>query len=313
MDLARPIDLEEAEGVPVRARDGAGEAVWWRRLLTHRLVQFGLVAGALFAIAPGARAPSRIELERQGLDELHGAAAVKAGRIVLSGEDAKAVERRAIEDEILYREGLRLGLDENDGVVRNRVIQKTLFLAEELSDASRSATDAELRAYFEAHASELEKPSRVRFQHVFAHAADALPARPADDQGTLGHPLALGEPSPIPAEMIGDERALIDAFGPEAGRAVLGLPEGKWEGPIASPFGVHYVKVIGRDGARAARFEDVRPRVIERLSLERRERAVADFLSKAFTRYQVSVDGQRIGAFDPPRRVAMRSVTSGED
>ncbi len=297
----------------METKTDAQHQAWWRRLLAHRLAQFGLVAGALFAVAPRAQSPSKIDLAHQGLDQLHGAAAAKAGRITLSDEDAKAVDRRAIEDEILFREGLRLGLDDNDGVVRNRVIQKTLFFAEELSDASRSATEAELHAYFEAHAEDFTKPGRVRFQHVFAHAAEALPQRPADDEGTLGHPLALGEPSPIPAEMVADERALIDAFGADAGRAVMGLAEGKWEGPITSPFGAHYVKVIGREGARAARFDEVKPRVIERLSLERRERAVADFLAKAFRRYDVSLDGERLHTFEPPRRVAMRSVTSGED
>lgn len=106
---------------------------------------------------------------------------------------------------------------------------------------------------------------------------------------------------------------MIGAFGPEAARAVLGLAEGKWEGPIASPFGAHYVKVIGREGTRPARFEEVRGRLVERMHLERREKAVADFLSKAFARYEVSLDGQRLQTFDPPKRVAMRSVTSGED
>src|SRR5439155_5494066 len=98
---------------------------------------------------------------------------------------------------------------------------------------------------------------------------------------TPGNPVALGEPGPVPAEVAGDERALTDALGADVAHQLFALPEGSWEGPIQSPFGFHYVKVLGHEGARAARFEDVRGRVVERLSLERRERAVADFLARA--------------------------------
>ncbi len=283
------------------------------RLLSNRLVQFSLVAAVLFGVAPRAQAPARIELHHEAIQQLHGAAAAKAGRVVLSGEDAAAVDRRAIEDEILFREGMRLGLDEGDGVLRNRIIQKTLFFAEELADASRAPTEAELRAHFSAHAADFAKPARVRLQHVFARTAEALPPRPANDEGTAGHPLALGEPGPFPAELAGDDRALIEAFGADAARRVAELPEGTWEGPISSPFGVHFVKVLARDGTRPARFEEVRPRVIERMSLERRERAVSDFLAKAFAHYDVALDGHPVAALEAPHRVAIRSVTSGED
>ena len=337
MELAGRIALDDTDDPPESARaaastpsprrapsppemppDPASEASPSRprlhvRLLSNRLVQFSLVAAALFAIAPRAQPPSRIELRHEAIDKLHGAAAAKAGRVTLSREDAAAVDRRAIEDEILFREGSRLGLDQADGVVRNRVIQKTLFFAEELADASRAPDVAAMRAYFEAHALDFAKPARVRLQHVFARTAEALPPRPANGEGVAGHPLALGEPGPVPAEMSGDERALTEAFGAEAAQRIAALPEGTWEGPIPSPFGFHVVKVIAHEGARAPRFEEVRARVLERMSLERRERAVAAFLEKAFARYEVSLDGERVPVLEAPHRVAVRSATSGED
>lgn len=283
------------------------------RALSNRLVQFGLIAGALFAVAPRAENPSRIELHHAALDKLDAAAAQRSGLVVLPAEQAQAVERRAIEDEVLYREGLRLGLDQGDGIIRQRVIQRVLFFAEEIADASRPATETELRAYYDAHRAELALPARVRLQHVFAETEAALPPRPQDAEGTPGHPLALGKPGPVPAEVVADERKLTDALGADFARAVLALPEGRWQGPIRSAFGAHFVKVLAREGSRIPPFEEARRRVIEDESIDRKRRATADFIAKAFARYDVSLDGAPVREPPKPTRVAMRAFASGED
>lgn len=283
------------------------------RALGHRLVQFGLVAAVMFAIAPAVQSPSHIELHHASLQSLHDAAARKASLTVLPASKSEEIDRRAVEDEILFREGIRLGLDQGDGVVRQRVIQKTLFLAEELSDASRPATEAELRAYFDAHAEDFAVPSRVLAQHVFASTREALPPRPPAEVGAPGQPPALGEPGPVPAEIRGDERVLTAGLGAEMARRVLELPVGSWEGPLRSPYGYHYVKVLRREGARPARFEEVRARVVEREGLDRRERAVADFLARAAARYSISLDGEAVKTVTPTGRVAIRAAASGED
>jgi peptidyl-prolyl cis-trans isomerase C len=50
---------------------------------------------------------------------------------------------------VLYREAMRLGLDRDDGLVREHLIQKMLLLAEDLGGASREPTRDEVRAYFD--------------------------------------------------------------------------------------------------------------------------------------------------------------------
>ena len=46
-------------------------------------------------------------------------------------EEAKAVIDNLIEEEILYREALRLGLDANDQIIKRRLAQKLMFLKQE--------------------------------------------------------------------------------------------------------------------------------------------------------------------------------------
>ncbi|MEZ4299550.1 MAG: peptidylprolyl isomerase [Polyangiaceae bacterium] len=283
-----------------------------RRALRERLVQFGLVAAVLFAVAPREEEPSRIELHHTTLEALHDAAAKKASVLTIAGS-TEEVDRRAIEDEILFREGVRLGLDEGDGVIRQRVVQKTLFFAEELADATRPATEAELRAYFEAHSGDFVRPARVHALHVFSSTMESLPARPADDVGSAGSPPSLGAPGPVPPEIRGDQRRLAEAFGPEMARQVLELSQGTWHGPMKSAFGYHFVKILGREGEQLPRFEDVRARVAERESLARRKQATAGFIAKAAARYTISLDGEPVGTLSPSGRVAIRAAASGED
>ena len=52
-----------------------------------------------------------------------------------------------IEQEILYQEALRLGLDHEDSIVRRRMIQKLSFIAE--SDPSGTEAEVSLEDYYQ--------------------------------------------------------------------------------------------------------------------------------------------------------------------
>jgi hydrogenase/urease accessory protein HupE len=66
---------------------------------------------------------------------------------------------------MLYREGLALGLDRDDPVVRNRVRQKADLLSADALAAE--PTDADLQAYLEIHQREFDIPGRVSFEQVY--------------------------------------------------------------------------------------------------------------------------------------------------
>jgi hypothetical protein len=283
---------------------------WLKPLRENRLVQFGLIGGALFLIAPRPESPRDIAIQGDRLAALRAAEANRAGVKALAPDLAHDVDQRALEDEILYREGLRLGLAQNDGIVRQRVVQKVLFLAEEMAGASRPPTDGELRAFFEKNRARWAVAQEVRFVHVFASHRDKLSAWM--DDGHRGEP-PVSEPSPVAAEASGDRSQLAMTFGAGFADGVLNAPMAEWSGPIESAFGWHLVRVEERKAARPARFEDVRTAVVEAFSVARREEATASFLDAAFRRYHVTVDGTPVSGFTPSRRLAFRSVASGED
>jgi peptidyl-prolyl cis-trans isomerase C len=284
---------------------------WTRAIAGSRLVQFLVLGGLIFAFAPGPPAPSHISFTRTGLEALEHAQAARAAMTQLPPEQAQEVDRRAIEDEVLYREAIRLGLEQGDPLVREHLIQKMLLLAEDLGGATRTPTDAELRAYFNESPAKWSQPGSVHFLHVFASQPQSLEALALDPAATVPPP--LGEPFALSRDVRKDGPALTDAFGAAFASAVMAQAPGTWSAPLQSKYGWHRVKVLEHTGAHAATFEEVRGQVKLDFAVSRRQAAVKAFLTRALGRYHVDVDGKAVNAFVPEGRLGSRSEPSAED
>ena len=89
-------------------------------------------------------------------------AQARAAAAVLQGreptpEELDALVEPTIRDEVLYREALALGLDENDDEVRARLIEKMNYLTQDLADPEPSSAEA-LRQFYDANARALHDP-----------------------------------------------------------------------------------------------------------------------------------------------------------
>ena len=71
-----------------------------------------------------------------------------------------------IRTEVYVREAMRLGLDQNDTIIRRRLRQKMEFLNDSEFQA-QSPTTTDLRAYFDANPDQYREDARVSFQQVF--------------------------------------------------------------------------------------------------------------------------------------------------
>ena len=72
----------------------------------------------------------------------------------------------AVREEILYREALRLGLDQNDPIVRRRLAQKLTFMLEDNADVPVAAPE-DVEKHFATHTDRYRNPRRTTFRHVF--------------------------------------------------------------------------------------------------------------------------------------------------
>src|SRR3954470_18645144 len=140
-----------------------------RALLGEPLLHFLLIGIALFGAyrwrSPGEAGGRRIVITQGVVDDLVTQHVTARGREPSTPELTHLIESY-VRDEILYREGVRLGLERDDIVVKRRVRQKIEMMAEE--DAStRAPTDADLVAYLTANQARFIQPAILTFDQVF--------------------------------------------------------------------------------------------------------------------------------------------------
>lgn len=80
--------------------------------------------------------------------------------------ELKGLIDQFVKEEILSREAVKLGLDQNDAVIRRRLQQKMEFVTEDLL-ATAEPTDADLSDYLAKHPEAFQEDPVFTFQQVF--------------------------------------------------------------------------------------------------------------------------------------------------
>jgi hypothetical protein len=201
-----------------------------------------------------------------------------------------------VRDELLYREGVKLGLERDDIVVKRRVRQK-IELIEEEEAATQTLTDQDLSAYLEAHAARFVQPAILSFDQVFLGPATSGPdvmqaaavTRDALRKGAA--PDVLGRPTLLPRRLTRTPADLVARdFGPAFAAALETSPVGEWRGPVDSSVGAHYVRVFEREPATVPSLAAVRDQVVREWENDRRQRARNDAYARMRGRYDVRIE-----------------------
>ena len=263
------------------------------------MLHFLLIGIALFGayrwVSPGDSAGRRIVITQGVVDDLVTQHVAARGREPSTTELNHLIESY-VRDEILYREGARLGLERDDIVVKRRVRQKIEMIAEE--DAStRAPTDADLVAYLTANQARFVQPAILTFDQVFIGESRSGPgvvhvvAVMGEALRKGADPEELGKPTLLPHRMTRTPADLVARdFGASFAAALERVPVGEWVGPIDSSFGAHYVRVSDRTPAAAPQLAAVRDHVVREWENERRQRARNDAYTKMRGEYQVSIE-----------------------
>ena len=272
-------------------------APFFRRLLRHRLLHFAAIAACLFALAPREHGRADIDVGRDQLVMLFEKEA-RLGSVPLSREDKQRALDTYVEEEILYREGLRIGLDRDDSIVRARIVHKMASYAENASETSAPPNDAAVRAHYDVHANEgkWRDPARARFEAVFVAKSDHADARVAEIEKVLAREPdtktdTLGDGATLPpAEQWVSEPDLVRIAGAKMGDAVFRGPVGKWSAKVVSTYGFYLVRDRARDEVRDADFESARPRVVADLGRALTSRGTEAYFARVARSYRVHVD-----------------------
>jgi hypothetical protein len=260
---------------------------WTREPLFH----FILIGVALFgvdaSIVGRTDDPHRIELDRQVDAEAQQAFEAARGRKPNAAE-LKALRQVWLDNEVLYREGLALGLDKGDKSIRERVIFKALSMVD--SNTRRPALDDKvLRAWFEKNRSRYDIPQRFNFQ-------EAVISGDVSEASVRSFVRALNSGS-TPEVQAGlrvftdrPHANLVDSYGEEFAAALESSPPGEWRA-LQTRNGWRAMRLDAVVPAEAADYERLRGIVtqdwIDAVMSEQRSAAVAALARK----YTIVIDG----------------------
>jgi peptidyl-prolyl cis-trans isomerase C len=212
-----------------------------------------------------------------------------------SAEELRGLIEERIDEEVLAREAVRLGLDRNDVIVRRRLAQKMAFVSDDLAVVAEPPED-ELRAYFDAHRATYTTPDLYALRHVYfnpdRHTTLDIDAQRALQRLTRGaNADEVGDPFMLPRELADVSREdIVRDFGSSFADAVTGSTPGSWSGPVRSPFGVHLVKLESHIPSSAARFEDVRDSVRDAYLGQKQREANAALRTRLRQQYKIVVE-----------------------
>lgn len=275
----------------------APKAGFLRRVLAEPLVRFAILGSALFALAAFV-SEETTTAERDGAIVVDAASVRRLSaqfettwRRTPTREELEALMQRWVEEEVMVREARALGLDRGDAIVRQRLHQKMVFLAESRA-ASLEPNDDELRAYMAQTPGRFELPATVSFEQVFV-GASARDDQIAETLAALADgvdPAAVGASTFLPATMENATRTSVDTtFGRGVFDQLSDVAPGDWFGPVASAFGLHVVRVAGYEAAKAPPLETVRDRVASAWRANQAEASRQAFVEALIARHRIEL------------------------
>jgi hypothetical protein len=206
--------------------------------------------------------------------------------------------RDHIKEEVYYREGLRLGLDKDDTVIRRRIRSKMEFLTDARIDAA-VPNDATLQAWLAHNPQKYAPEARYSFDQVYLGGSDAaaLQARAKSllaelrrgtDWSRLGDAISL----PRSVESLDRERVAA-TFGADFVAGLEKMAQGDWQGPVQSGFGLHLVRLRKLATGAAPKLADVRQQVENDWRADSREKREAEAYKALLDSYTIRIEKPR--------------------
>lgn len=213
-------------------------------------------------------------------------------------QEYQGLVRDFIREEIAYREGVAMGLEQGDTIIRRRMRQKLELLTDEIVSFAEPA-DEELQQYLEENPDVFRIEPRIDLRQVYISVdkrGAGADAYALEVLGKLRNEPTMeweiqGDPLPLPAQ-IEDIRisGLGRHFGARFAENVLMLEQGEWTGPVESGFGLHLVIIDAFTPAREPELGEVRERVKNEWLEQRRRNATNELYDRLAQKYEIDVE-----------------------
>jgi hypothetical protein len=279
-----------------------------KRIVREPLLHFLLLGATLFAVfsflrPDGAANQEQIVVSAGKIEHL-AALFARTWQRPATREEIDGLINDFIREEAAYREGLALGLDRDDTILRRRIRQKLDFIAQDLV-SQVEPTDADLSAYLAAHPDKFRTEPRLSFRQVYVNPESRRDGFDADVRDLM---MALNADATIDASGLGDRiqlepsyadvspRDIANLFGTQFAAAIVALEPGTWQGPIPSGYGMHLVIVDERRDGRVPELDAKRDAVRREWENARRREMIEQFYRKLLENYEIIVERPKAGA-----------------
>ena len=290
-----------------------------KQLLREPLVHF-LIVGAALVAASSFVSDSDIPRDDQivisaGQIEHLAARYARTWQRPPTLEELQGLIDEYVREEVAYREGMAIGLDRDDAIIRRRIRQKLDFIAVDIASLV-DPTQKDLEDYLADHPDDFRVKPRFTFVQVFFdpgrrgddlqadadRTLDKLNSSPAMDVRELGDrtmmaatqkDISLQEISSLFgrdfATAMETLQSPADELKIEAGDQV-GTEQGPWFGPFESGYGLHLVRLVSVTETRLPRLEEIREVVRREWENSRRSEAKNQFYRELIERYEITVE-----------------------
>lgn len=241
------------EGFPMAAPAKRQLPAWAREPLLHFILLGGVLFAADHGLASRADDPRVIvigaEVDAQAIKVFKEARGHEP-----NAEELYALRRVWLDNEVLYREGVALGLDKGDSSIRERVIFKALSVVD--ANVKKPAIDeAGLRAWFEKNRARYDEPARFDFEEA------VISGKRSDDVArSFADALNAGNPGEVEAGLrVFTHRPhanLVESYGAEFATALEASPPGEWRA-LPSKGGLRVMRLKAALPPKPAVFEDL--------------------------------------------------------
>ena len=217
-------------------------------------------------------------------------------------DELNQIIQEYVREEVLYREAMALGLDQEDYIIKRRMIQKVEFMTEGVVDALIVPTDKEVNQYYQENKENYFLPPLVTFTHVFfsieqrnreqaAKSAEkeykylnkhAVPFEMATSRGDRFHyhtNYVERDPEYVASHF-------SKTF---AERIFEASPSYQWIGPFESIYGYHLVMVTSSEPGRYPELTEIRDKVKQDTKYWQKQQRNSETIQALVDTYEVKV------------------------
>jgi hypothetical protein len=258
--------------------------------LRNKLFIFFIIGILLYLIDIGLNSDEdkNIYISDQEVISLINAWKSQVGREPTDDEISRIINN-LVQEEILYREALNLGLEREDKIIKRRLAQKISFLKQEsiLKDFSQK----EIIDFYKANRDKYYVPGLYTFTHKFFSSSSNSKERAQNHLNNSNRLYENSDPFFLGKNFAETSSLEINSnFGSNFSLYFENSPINQWIGPYKSSFGHHNLFITEYTPGFHPNLDDIYDQVMVDLNQLKRDSAISDFIKEVGSDYSVIIN-----------------------